>query len=300
MAVVTVAITGINRPIFCKHGKTGACPGKTSISSQTVLIHGAGFQESRRCATVKIYSFVKIYKVNLPSKFAVSTLVLAATLAAATPSHALIQTVSGGTFNTTGTDINSNPIVFPPFSAESPGKLLGARIKLTNTKFEGSYDVIKFINTGFPATTYSLKVSGTPNFVFSGTVGSSSGTPAQSLLPSPLTLICPNQGPNTCADTYALAPSSQPFTGTFVQLDAATAALQNYFSGTPTIISSQALYTLTQTPSSPSLAFDPAALSFSGEIFLEYEYVPGPLPLLGVGTAFGWSRRLRKRIAKGG
>jgi MYXO-CTERM domain-containing protein len=25
--------------------------------------------------------------------------------------------------------------------------------------------------------------------------------------------------------------------------------------------------------------------------------VPGPLPLLGVGAAFGWSRRLRKRIA---
>jgi len=27
------------------------------------------------------------------------------------------------------------------------------------------------------------------------------------------------------------------------------------------------------------------------------EAVPGPLPLLGIGAAFGWSRRLRKRIA---
>jgi MYXO-CTERM domain-containing protein len=25
--------------------------------------------------------------------------------------------------------------------------------------------------------------------------------------------------------------------------------------------------------------------------------VPGPLPLLGIGAAFGWSRRLRKRIS---
>ncbi|WP_254954261.1 hypothetical protein [Cyanobium sp. Cruz-8H5] len=25
--------------------------------------------------------------------------------------------------------------------------------------------------------------------------------------------------------------------------------------------------------------------------------VPGPLPLLGAGAAFGWSRKLRKRIA---
>lgn len=225
---------------------------------------------------------------------------LATTLAAATPAHALIQTVSGGTFSTTGTDINSNPIVFPPFSAAAPSKLLGATIKLANTKFEGSYDVIKFINTGFPATAYSLKASGTPKFVFSGPVGSSSGAPAQSLLPSPLTLICPNQGPNTCADTFALAPASQAYTGTFAQLVVGTPALQSYFSGTPTITSSQALYALTQTPSSPSLAFDPAALSFSGNILLEYEYVPGPLPLLGVGTAFGWSRRLRKRIAKRG
>jgi hypothetical protein len=34
-----------------------------------------------------------------------------------------------------------------------------------------------------------------------------------------------------------------------------------------------------------------------GEIrgFFKQETVPGPLPLLGVGAAFGWSRRLRRR-----
>jgi hypothetical protein len=26
--------------------------------------------------------------------------------------------------------------------------------------------------------------------------------------------------------------------------------------------------------------------------------VPGPLPMLGVGSAFGWSRRLRRRLGK--
>jgi hypothetical protein len=30
--------------------------------------------------------------------------------------------------------------------------------------------------------------------------------------------------------------------------------------------------------------------------FLSLEYVPGPLPVLGVGAAFGWSRRLRRRV----
>lgn len=37
--------------------------------------------------------------------------------------------------------------------------------------------------------------------------------------------------------------------------------------------------------------------SLPANTFLEFTYVPGPLPLLGAGAAFGWSRRLRKRIS---
>lgn len=33
--------------------------------------------------------------------------------------------------------------------------------------------------------------------------------------------------------------------------------------------------------------------------FLSLQYVPGPLPVLGCGAAFGWSRRLRRRIRLG-
>ena len=40
--------------------------------------------------------------------------------------------------------------------------------------------------------------------------------------------------------------------------------------------------------------------SFLRDSFLTYTYeeVPSPLPILGAGAAFGWSRRLRKRIAQ--
>jgi hypothetical protein len=53
-------------------------------------------------------------------------------------------------------------------------------------------------------------------------------------------------------------------------------------------------------PSVPGLASDLSFASISGEFGLEYvyTYVPGPLPILGSAAAFGWSRRLRRRISK--
>jgi hypothetical protein len=53
-------------------------------------------------------------------------------------------------------------------------------------------------------------------------------------------------------------------------------------------------------PSVPGLVSDLSQASISGEFGLEYvyTYVPGPLPILGSAAAFGWSRRLRRRISK--
>jgi hypothetical protein len=39
--------------------------------------------------------------------------------------------------------------------------------------------------------------------------------------------------------------------------------------------------------------------SWSANIDVEAEQVPGPLPILGAGVAFGYSRRLRKRVKSG-
>lgn len=53
-------------------------------------------------------------------------------------------------------------------------------------------------------------------------------------------------------------------------------------------------------PSVTGLLSDLSAAGISGDFGLEYvyTYVPGPLPILGSAAAFGWSRRLRRRIAK--
>jgi hypothetical protein len=223
-----------------------------------------------------------------------------ATVLAACPAHALIQTVSpiGGVgFSTSGPNVNNTNIQFPPFSASVPSNLLGARIKLLNSFFTGSYDLLA-INTG--TVSISSTVSAVPKFTFTGSVGASTGS-SQSLAPNPRVTNCPTLViPGVielCSDTVAINPASQLYAQAFAQLAAATPALQSYFTGTPTIDFSETLYTKTQTPLSPSLAFDPAKLNFAGDIVLEYEYVPGPLPLLGAGAAFGWTRRLRRRIS---
>jgi hypothetical protein len=224
---------------------------------------------------------------------------VSASMLAACPANALIQTVSpigGGGFSTTGPNVNNTNIQFPPFSASAPGDLLGVRIRLLNSFFTGSYDLLGF-NTG--TATITSTTSAVPKFTFTGSVGPSSGA-SQSLSPTPRVTSCPTftYGPNNfCVDNVSLSPASQLYAQAFAQLAASTPALQAYFTGTPTIDFVETLYTKTQVPLTPSLAFDPAYLNFAGNIVLEYEYVPGPLPLLGAGAAFGWSRRLRRRIS---
>ena len=226
--------------------------------------------------------------------------VASASLIAAGPAHALIQTVSpiGGVgFSTSGSNVNDTNIQFPPFSASAPANLLGVRVKLLSSLFSGSYNLIG-LNTG--TVTITSTVAAVPKFTFTGIVGASSGA-SQALNPTPRITSCPTfsyPGGTFCADTVALSPASQLYNKAFAQLAASTPALQAYFTGTPTIDFTETLYTKTQTPLSPSLAFDPASLNFAGNIVLEYEYVPGPLPLLGAGAAFGWSRRLRRRISE--
>ena len=92
---------------------------------------------------------------------------------------------------------------------------------------------------------------------------------------------------------------------TVLDLNNAVFAIENsYFSGTPIVSSAtffgQTLATLgitsfgslgTWTIVSTGDTINVNATSAPAD-------VPGPLPLLGAGAAFGWSRRLRKRIAR--
>jgi len=81
------------------------------------------------------------------------------------------------------------------------------------------------------------------------------------------------------------------------------------FTGTGTTISTglpgNLLFGFDPDPNDPDLEFSIAKPYIDGTIALEYQYdapvvpgakVPGPLPLLGGAAAFGWSRRLKKRV----
>ena len=222
---------------------------------------------------------------------------------AAAPAHALIQTVSpigGGGFSTSGATLNGTDIQFPGFSASVPADLLGVRVKLNNAVFTGKYSVsyVDENQNPLPPTVVNVSTFGLPKFTFTSTIGSTSGD-SQSLQPNPAAVNCPLPSTDfVCSGVINLAPTSQLYTGTFAQLATATPMLKGYFTGVPTIDISQSLYSKTQSPGFPDLGLGVSNMSFSGDIVLEYEYVPGPLPVVGAGVAFGWSRRLRRRISK--
>jgi hypothetical protein len=73
-----------------------------------------------------------------------------------------------------------------------------------------------------------------------------------------------------------------------------------------TVTSSNYYATWSVAPSDPNLlsGFANATINGSVRVLWQYTYdlipgaaVPAPLPLLGAGAAFGWTRRLRKRIS---
>lgn len=125
---------------------------------------------------------------------------------------------------------------------------------------------------------------------------------------------CPTAGGGTTIPTRSTRDmtlvgsySGSPVSFASLSGGAATA----YASGTVT--SPSALANFSGTGVDMSYAFDPTPDPgyvvkpyLEGFVALEYEYslppspsspVPGPLPILGASAAFGWSRRLRKKIA---
>jgi len=122
--------------------------------------------------------------------------------------------------------------------------------------------------------------------------------------------------------TFSVASGANPIPGfTFSKFDLSGSAagfsswqslgspLSQYI-GTGTVDSSNYFASWSFTPSGTGLIGGPATApngaQIAGSIKVEYRYtydlipgssVPGPLPLLGAGAAFGWTRRLRKRIS---
>jgi hypothetical protein len=95
---------------------------------------------------------------------------------------------------------------------------------------------------------------------------------------------------------FGQVAASGAYSGAFTPITTNTVDLQNYFATNPVINNYYVAYDFG--PTGVIAGGATPSTNFMGNMYLEYQYVPGPLPLLGAGAAFGWSRRLRKRIAR--
>jgi hypothetical protein len=207
------------------------------------------------------------------------------------PAQAMfIQTVGPVSFSTEATSptpTNIPPsIPIPGFSASAPSNLVSWRVVLKNTKFQ---DDLAIVNTGLSNLSNPFTVEASPTFTFSDPSQTSAGTQAQ-IAVTPSTI-----GPSL---SFITSTASGPYSGFFgAKSVVGNAPVQAYFVAAPVINDYFVSYTVKFSP----IFGGPATVNpvtFSGDLYVEYEYVPGPLPLLGAGAAFGWSRRMRKRIAK--
>jgi len=241
----------------------------------------------------------------------------AAVVTMASPSHAAVLTQNSNSvsFSTNGNQTSGSPntgaLVFTGFNAAAPGTLTGVKLKFVpNPAFSGNASLV-VLNVG---NTGTFTGSAQPFFTFSnpGTPLSASGTSsAFTITPSSVTVTPPQTFIQTTGGI------SGSYAGTASAL--AVGALQSYFAASPTISSYYANWNVTGvsvpttgqafgdvTPASPQPGIIPVPTpgTLSGQVFLEYTYtvpdpinpVPGPLPILGAGAAFGFSRKLRKRI----
>ncbi|MFN9621793.1 MAG: hypothetical protein ACK587_02995 [Cyanobacteriota bacterium] len=190
------------------------------------------------------------------------------------------------TFSPPKTFPGFNPAAVPPSHVNAT--LYGYRYFLRNVTLSGSYGIGSF--TGPFPIPYSI----TPSVTFGlDSIVPSGGTVEFSIPANTLTgtLTATNFYQNhTLNTTVPLAYSP----------DLATPPPPSQFT-TPNQSSTD--FYSTSWSSSPSIA-NTSTTNFqaviSGEFGLQYvyTYVPGPLPILGAGAAFGWSRRIRRRIAK--
>jgi hypothetical protein len=205
------------------------------------------------------------------------------------------QTVGGYTFSTTGTASVTSPVIpIAPFTAGLPTSLTSVKIYFQGTKpsFGGQAGLLP----GFGGSK-SFTATGTPTFNFSSGAGSLTTT-AGSITLNP-----------SSAGSNSVSAASGNFNGIALGgISTNTLTLQTYFSGSPQIASYSMAYSGNSAPVGGSVIFDGAIgqvlpTTLSGQFYIQYEYTlppsattPGPLPLLGAGAAFTFSRQIRRRI----
>ncbi len=214
---------------------------------------------------------------------------IAATTLATLPAHAYFtQTFGPLNFSTSGTDPTTTPLVFPAFTAAPPSKLDAVKLVFENASFSQNAIIGKFSG---PTRIFTAKA--TPTFTFGN--GSTPGMTQSNVTLTPDTVA--GLGSQSVVTTLSGA-----YGGMISAVPTNTVPLQSYFTQAGVAVTSYSTsYTFISAPlgGSGTADLDPTdgtSAVFSGKVYIEYQYVPGPLPLLGAGAAFGWSRRLRKRI----
>ena len=216
-----------------------------------------------------------------------------AAVSTASPAQAvaLFQDTAHVNFNITGSQTSATPntssLIFNAFSASAPSTLTSVELKFVNSSFGGTAALVVF-----SSGTGTFSGTAGPTFSFSGGNGTTSGT-------STAFTLTPNSVTNP-ADVSINAPVSGSYTGLTSALSASNSTLQAYFAGTPTIDSYYANWSIVGAPSGIT-ASNITNATLGGQVYLRYGYtapdpVPGPLPILGAGAAFGFSRKLRQRI----
>ena len=255
-----------------------------------------------------LLSFWEVLLRSMLTRHALLLLAAGAAMATvASPAHAitLTQDTIPVAFSTNGNQTSAAPnttaINFQPFTASTSDTLTGVTLKFVPSPvFTGNASLVNFA-TGPSTITYAGTAA--PSFTFSGIGGSSTGTASaftlsQTSVTNPVLTVA----------TIVVATIGGNYGGTVSALSAATVPLQNYFSTAPSISSYYANWIITGTPTTGAAGnvtpafFTPGTLD--GQVYLSYQYtapdpinpVPGPLPILGAGAAFGFSRKLRQRI----
>jgi hypothetical protein len=215
---------------------------------------------------------------------------------AVAPAHAVIQYQVVGPVDFS-TPPNTPPnIVFPGFSAAPAGQLL--MVSLTGPT-ANSAPMLNFggdIQGGqFSTNPVTYSATSTPLFKFNNVSASAfSGSPSNiTLTGNPVTTI-----------GLTTLPASGMYSGSFNMIDTSPASMtpttiQSYFAGTPTVNVFNGNF---MTSAAGGGGVFENNLTVSGPLYLTYKYddglnpAPGPLPIVGAGLAFGFSRKLRRRI----
>jgi hypothetical protein len=234
----------------------------------------------------------------MPTKaFVASTVLLAGSILAPAAANALTVTTplisgSSGTLTTNPSILNFlgfNPTNFPG--------LTGYDLKRVTFTTQGTTAGTFTISNFNPFGTVTVNTPGQFGLTLNGTTLATNNANTTGIVPA---AVYPSPGAGVGTFTITTQPQSYVFDIARVAPPLNIGTLPN-FTSLNVALPATAAYTASLTGTGGGITAETTNFTLStllNQTFLTYEYVPGPLPILGAGAAFGWSRRLRKRIAK--